>query len=149
MFQVKINCSKFIIDRLQQRCHVTFLISLFVTSTNLLFGVFLPRENNRKFQASVTERCTSLSNHSGIFPQNLLKVPVKKLNLKNFYRILTSSQVIFKVSSRIFFYLFTYPTIYRSLFEPHTAHILCIPTHIFKRYYFPLLLSLRWKAKGK
>ena len=103
MFQVKINCSKFIIDRLQQRCHVTFLISLFVTSTNLLFGVFLPREINRKFQASVTERCTSLSNHSGIFPQNLLKVPVKKLNLKNFYRTLTSSQVIFKVSSRIFF----------------------------------------------
>ena len=41
--QVKINCSKFIIDTLQQQCHVTFLIYLFVTSRNLLFGVFLTR----------------------------------------------------------------------------------------------------------
>ena len=43
-FQVKINCSIFIIDGLQQRCHMTFLVSLFVTSRNLLFGVFLPRK---------------------------------------------------------------------------------------------------------
>ena len=42
--QVKVNCSKFIIDRLQQRCHVTLLIYLFVTLRNLLFGVFLPIE---------------------------------------------------------------------------------------------------------
>ena len=80
-FQVKINCSKFIINRLQQRCHVTLLISLFATSRNLLFGVFLPRKNTRKFQASVTERCTSLSKCSGMFRQNLLKIPVKKFNL--------------------------------------------------------------------
>ena len=32
-FQVNNNYSKFIIDRLQQLCHVTFLIYLFVTST--------------------------------------------------------------------------------------------------------------------
>ena len=31
-FQLKINCSKFIVDSLQQRCHVTFLNSLFLTS---------------------------------------------------------------------------------------------------------------------
>ena len=43
-FQVKINCSIFIIDGLQQRCHMTFLVSLFETSGNLLFGVFLPNE---------------------------------------------------------------------------------------------------------
>ena len=43
-FQVNINHSKFIIDRLQQRFHVTFLIYLFVASRNLLFGVFLPRK---------------------------------------------------------------------------------------------------------
>ena len=36
-------------------------------------------KNNHKFQASVTERCTSLSKSSGIFLQNPLKVPVKKL----------------------------------------------------------------------
>ena len=43
-FQVKINCSKFIIDKLQQRCHMTLLVSLFVTSINLLFGVFPSRK---------------------------------------------------------------------------------------------------------
>ena len=43
-FQVKINCSIFIIDGLQERCHITFLVSLFVTSRNLLSGVFLPNK---------------------------------------------------------------------------------------------------------
>ena len=43
-FQIKIKCSNFIIDRLLQRCHVTVLIYLFVTSRNLLLGVFLPRK---------------------------------------------------------------------------------------------------------
>ena len=38
-------------------------------------------ENSRKFQASVTERCTSLSKRSGMFRQNFLKLHVKKLNL--------------------------------------------------------------------
>ena len=80
-FQVKINCSKFIIDKMQSRCDLTFLFSLFVASRNLLFGVFLPRENSRKYQSSVTERCTSLSKCSGMFRQNLLKVPSKNLNL--------------------------------------------------------------------
>ena len=42
--QVKINCPKFLIGGLQQRCHMTLLVSLFVTSRNLLFGVFLPRK---------------------------------------------------------------------------------------------------------
>ena len=37
-------------------------------------------KNSRKFQARVTERCTSLSTRSGIFRQNILKVPVKELN---------------------------------------------------------------------
>ena len=66
-FQVKINCSKFVIDRLQSLGYLTFLFSLFVTLRNLLFGVFLPRENRRKYEASVTERCTSLSNCSRMF----------------------------------------------------------------------------------
>ena len=43
-FLLKIDCSIFIIDRLQQWYHMTFLVSLFVTSRNLLFGVFLPRK---------------------------------------------------------------------------------------------------------
>ena len=86
-FRVKIYFSIFIIDGLQQRCRMIFLVSLFVTSRNLLFGVFLPRKiiqshkKTRKFKTSVTERCTSLSKHSGMFRQNLFKVPVKELNL--------------------------------------------------------------------
>ena len=52
----------------------------FVTLTNLLFGKFLTRKNSPKFQASDTERCTSLSKGSGMLRQNLLKVPVKILN---------------------------------------------------------------------
>ena len=38
-------------------------------------------KNSPKFQPNVTERCTSLSKHSRLFRQNLLKVPMKKLNL--------------------------------------------------------------------
>ena len=67
---------------------MTLLVSLFVTSKNVLFGVFLSRKNyynltknNHKFHVSVSERCTSLIKSSGIFRQNPLKVPMKKLNL--------------------------------------------------------------------
>ena len=56
-FQVKNICSKFItkiyrdpyikslfiIDGLQQRCYMTWLIFLFVTLRNIWFGVFLPK----------------------------------------------------------------------------------------------------------
>ena len=35
-------------------------------------------KSSRKFQASVTERYISLNKPSGMFRQNLLKVPVKK-----------------------------------------------------------------------
>ena len=85
-FQVKINCPKFIIDGLQQRCHITFSVSLFVTSRKLLFGIFKENyynltKNSRKFQTSVTERCTFLSKRSGMFRQNVLKQPGKKINL--------------------------------------------------------------------
>ena len=73
---VNFNCSKFIIDGLQQRCHITLLFSLFITSRNLftilrkisfkqlsLKGVLLP--------VIVRE----------YFATNVLKVPVKKLNI--------------------------------------------------------------------
>ena len=43
-FQVKMNWSKFIIDILQQRSQVTFLIFLLVTLGSLFFGAFLPSE---------------------------------------------------------------------------------------------------------
>ena len=38
-------------------------------------------KNSRKFQASVTERFTSLSKHSGIFRQKVLNVLAQKLSL--------------------------------------------------------------------
>ena len=61
-------------------------------------------KNGLKFEASVTERCTSLGKRSGMFRQSLLKVPVKKFqSLKNLYNRWTFSQMISKVSSRIFF----------------------------------------------
>ena len=76
-------------DILQQRCHVTFLIYLFVTSRNLLLGVFMPRKIItilRKIaaifrQASRKGVLLLVLAPSGMFRQNLLKVPVKKLNL--------------------------------------------------------------------
>ena len=145
------NCSKLIIGRLQKRCHVTFLIYLFVTSRNLFVWCISAKENyynltknSRKFQASVTKTCTfSVSAKS--FKSTCEKVE----SLKILYCTWTSSQVIFKFSSRIFFQLLTYALIYRSLFVSYTTHILRIHIHICKRYYFPLLLFLRWKAKEK
>ena len=66
---------------------MALLVSLFVASRHVLFGVFLPRkiitilQKITKFQARVTEMCISLTKSAGIFRQNTLKVPVKKLNL--------------------------------------------------------------------
>ena len=63
-------------------------IALFVTSIKHVGWCISDKKNyynltknNHEFQASVTERCTFLSKSSGIFWQNPLKVPVKKLNL--------------------------------------------------------------------
>ena len=118
-FQVKINRSKLIIDRLQSRRYLTFLLSLFVTSRNLLFDVFLPRENSRKYQASATKRCTSLSKRSVMFRQDLSKVPWIFESLKNLYCTWTSSQKIFKIS-RIFFTYLQKPA--RALYSTHFAY---------------------------
>ena len=123
---------------------MTFSGSLFVASRNLLFGVF--KEN---YQTSITERCTFLSKRSGISAKSFESTWGKNKSLKNLYYKLTSSQVICSGFQQDFFHLFAYPPIYRSLFVSYIAHILCICIHICKRYYFPLLLFLRWKAKEK
>ena len=68
---------------------MTFLVSWFVTLRNLLFGVFLPRKiitTSQKMainfrQLSLKGALISVSDRSRMFRQNLLKVPVKKLNL--------------------------------------------------------------------
>ena len=68
-------------------------------------------KNSRKFQASVTERCSSFSTHSGIFQQNLLKNACEKVeSLKILY-------------CTCFFHLFTNALIYRSLLVSYITHI--------------------------
>ena len=88
LFQVKINCSKFTIGWLQEWCYVTFLIYLYVAPRNLSFGIFLSRKIiiilrkiDVNFKQVLLKGVTSLSKLSGMFRQNLLKVPVKKLKL--------------------------------------------------------------------
>ena len=108
-FHVKINCSKFRIDRLQQLCHVIFLIYLFVISRNYYCYVkenyYNLMKNSRKFQANVTERHSSLSKRSRMFRQNLLKVCTceKVESLEAHYCTCAPSQVIFKLYVKIVF----------------------------------------------
>ena len=68
--------------------------------------------NGRRFQASVTERSTSLSKSCGIFRQISSKVPVKKLNLqKNFTRHELLHKWFLRFPVR-FFHLFTEACLY-------------------------------------
>ena len=134
-FQVKSNCSKFIIDGLQQRCHMALLVSLFVASRHVLFGVFLPRkiitilQKITKFQARVTEMCISLSKSAGIFRQNTLKVPVKKLNL---WKNCTAYERLCKL---LRFPVRFFSPIYRNLlFGSYIAVIFCSRIHICKKF---------------
>ena len=79
---MKINHSKFIIEGLSQRCHMIFLVSLFVTSR--LFGVFLPRKVVIIFR-KIGANFRQVSLKSVLLSVNVLeffdKVPEKKLNL--------------------------------------------------------------------
>ena len=59
-------------------CNIEKLIVWFISAKKNYHNLM---ENSPKFHANVTERRTSLSKHSRMFRQNLLKVPVKKLNL--------------------------------------------------------------------
>ena len=55
--------------------------------------------------------------------------------------------MIFKISSRIFFHLFTYPLIYSSLFVSYIAHIWCIRIQTCKGITFHFYYS--WDGKHK
>ena len=79
---------------------------MFVTSRNLLFGVYLPRKIITILRKiAVNFRQVSLKE---ILPSvSVLECFGEKVgSLKILYCTWTSSQVIFKVSSRIFFYFF-------------------------------------------
>ena len=89
-FRVKIYFSIFIIDGLQQRCRMIFLVSLFVTSRNLLFGVFLARKI-----ITISQKI------AGIFRQVLLKgvllsVSILKCFGKTFSKYLWKSRIFKK-----------------------------------------------------
>ena len=128
---------------------MTFLIYLFVTSRNLLFGVFLPRKIITILR-KIADIFRQVSLKEVLLSVSVLECFREKVgSLKTLYCTRTSAQVIVRVSSRIFFHLFTFPLIYSSLFVFYIVHILCSCIHIRKRYYFPLLLFLRWKAKEK
>ena len=85
-------------------CNIEKLIVWRISAKESCYNI---SKNRRKFQASVTEKCTSLSKCSGIFRQSTWE---KVESLKNLYYTWTSSQVIFKICSRIFstIYLSTY-----------------------------------------
>ena len=100
-------------------------------------------KNNHKFQASVTERCTSLNKSSGIVRQNPLKVSVKKLDFsKNFTaREVLHMQVAFKVSSRIFLTYLQKPVY--MIYGRHILHSYSFVKRISSRFYYS------WDGKQK
>ena len=67
-----LSCSKFFV------CNIEKLIVWCVSAKGNHYNY---TKNSRKFQPSVAERYISLIKRSGMFRQNLLKVPVKKMNL--------------------------------------------------------------------
>ena len=136
-FEVKINCSKLIIDRLQQRCHVTFLIYFFVTSRNLFVWCISAKENyynltknSRKFQTSATETCTfSVSAKS--FKSTCEKVESLKIHCCTWF---SSDFLRFPVG----FFAPTYLCTHWLIVSYSTHIVYSIHIHICKRYYFPL-----------
>ena len=59
-------------------CNIEKLIVWFISAKKSYYNL---TKNNNKFQARVTERFISLSKSCGIFRENSLKVPVKKVTL--------------------------------------------------------------------
>ena len=104
-------------------------------------------KNSPEFQANITEKHTSLSQRSRMFRPNLLKVPVKKLNL---LKSITAHEILHRWFLRFPLELFcTYLLInlFTGVFVSSIAHIMCICIHMCKRYYFRLLLF--WDGKRK
>ena len=93
---------------------MTFLVSLFVTSRNLFFGVFLPRKsiiilrkiNTNFWQVSLKGVLLSVRVLE-YFGKTFKRTCEKVESLKKLYYSWASSQVAYKVSSKTFFYLFT------------------------------------------
>ena len=83
-----------------------------------------------------------------MFRQNLLRVPVTKFNLQ---KSSTAHKLFYKLFLRFpVGFFFTYLLIHLFIAAvSYMAHISCIRIRPSKRYYFPILLFLRWKAKEK
>ena len=91
----KVNCSKFIIDRLQQQCHVTFFVYIFITPINLLFGVFLPR----KIITILRKLAVNFRQVQERLAKSFKSTSEKVESIKILYCTWTSSKIIFKVSA--------------------------------------------------
>ena len=123
----------------QQRCQVNFLSYVFVTSRNLLFGVFLPKKIItilRKIAVSVRQVSVR-----GV----LLSVSILECFGKIFQKCLWTSWIFknpllhmhffaidFNFSRRIFFHLFTYHHLFTEAFLGHIWPIYCLfDSHIY------------------
>ena len=125
-FRVKVNCSKFIIDGLQHRCHMTLLVSFFVSSRNLLLGVFLTRKI-----ITILRKITINSR------QVLLKSVIPSVRFLEYFgktfkstcdkakpsKIFTAHELLHKWLLR--FPIRSFSPIYRSLFVSYKANKFC------------------------
>ena len=91
-FYSNINCLKSVIDTLQQRCHMTLLVSLLLQTSKLLYGVF-----------STSNVFTILRKIAvNLQAKSFRRICENVKSLRKLYQQSTSSQVVFKLSTKIF-----------------------------------------------
>ena len=139
------------IDGLQRRYHMTLLASLFATSRNLVFGVFLPIKHITILQ-KVTINFRQVSLKGVLLSVRVLSrnISVKSFNstckkvksLKKFSYIWTSSQVAFEVSINIFLTYSQKPVCF--IYGRH----ICFCIHICKKS-ISSRLCYSWDGKWK
>ena len=133
---------------------MTYLVSLLVTSRNLLFGIFLPRKiikilqkKNMSFRRVTKGVLLSVSVLE--YLDKIYKKFYKSINLVESLKK-TLLHMHFFTSGFYRFPVRFFPPIYRrSLFVSYMVNIFCIRIHICKKYSFPIFLLLRWKRKAK
>ena len=84
-FQVMINYSKFIKDRLQRRCHMTLLVFLFVTLKNYCLVYFCQERLSKSYEKYTAWKVPKYGVFSGpYFPAEILCIsPGKRRTRKN------------------------------------------------------------------
>ena len=91
-FYSNINCLKSVIDTLQQRCHMTLLVSLLLQTSKLLYVIF-----------STSNAFTILRKIAvNLQAKSFRRICENVKSLRKLYQQSTSSQVVFKLSTKIF-----------------------------------------------